>query len=285
MSDVTGDRFPAVLEATGSTTPDATAPRSHGEAQAVRGDGGFRRDIQGLRAVAVVLVLLYHAGVPQLAGGYVGVDVFFVISGFLITGLIVREIERTGRLSLTRFYARRARRLLPATAVVFVAVAALTLVALPAMQWRTVGRDLAASTLYVVNWELAQRSVDYLAADTATSPLQHFWSLAVEEQFYVVWPLLVAMLVWWLRRRSGRVRPGGLTLGLLLIAVPSLVWSVHLTSADPGRAYFVTTTRLWELAVGALLAVNLARVDRVPTATRPDSQAPPRCCQLSVRPR
>ncbi|MCR6648038.1 MAG: acyltransferase [Cellulomonas sp.] len=229
---------------------------------------GFRRDIQGLRAVAVVLVLLYHAGVPGLPGGYVGVDVFFVISGFLITGLIVREIERSGRLSLTRFYARRARRLLPATALVFVAVAAVTVAVLPVSQWRAVAGDMVASALYVVNWRFAELSVDYLAADTASSPLQHFWSLAVEEQFYVVWPLLIVALLWWSRRRSGVPSRGRLALGLLVIALPSLAWSVHLTAADPGRAYFVTTTRLWELTVGALLAVGLTRVGRLPLVVR-----------------
>ncbi len=229
---------------------------------------GFRRDIQGLRAVAVVLVLLYHAGVPGLPGGYVGVDVFFVISGFLITGLIVREIERSGRLSLTRFYARRARRLLPATALVFVAVAAVTVEVLPVSQWRAVAGDMVASALYVVNWRFAELSVDYLAADTASSPLQHFWSLAVEEQFYIVWPLLIVALLWWSRRRSGVLSRGRLALGLLVIALPSLAWSVHLTGADPGRAYFVTTTRLWELTVGALLAVGLTRVGRLPLVVR-----------------
>ena len=230
---------------------------------------GFRRDIQGLRAVAVVLVLLYHAGMPGLPGGYVGVDVFFVISGFLITGLIVREIERTGHLSLTRFYARRARRLLPATALVFVAVAAIALVFLPVSQWRTLAGDMVAASLYVVNWRFASQSVDYLAADTASSPLQHFWSLAVEEQFYVVWPLLILAMLWWARRRSaGPLSRGRLGIGLLVIAVPSLAWSVHLTATNPGQAYFVTTTRLWELAVGALLAVGADRVGRLPVAAR-----------------
>ena len=230
---------------------------------------GFRRDIQGLRAVAVVLVLLYHAGFPGLPGGYVGVDVFFVISGFLITGLIVREIERTGHLSLIRFYARRARRLLPATALVFVAITTITLVFLPVSQWRTVAGDMVAASLYAVNWRFASQSVDYLAADTASSPLQHFWSLAVEEQFYVVWPLLILAMLWWARRRSaGPLSRGRLGIGLLAIAVPSLAWSVHLTSTNPGQAYFVTTTRLWELAVGALLAVGADRVGRLPVAAR-----------------
>jgi peptidoglycan/LPS O-acetylase OafA/YrhL len=230
---------------------------------------GFRGDIQGLRGVAVLLVLLYHAGLPFLPGGFVGVDVFFVLSGFLITGLIVREIESTGRLRLGRFYARRARRLLPATAVVFVAVALITLVALPVTRWETVAGDLVAASLYVVNWTLAGRSVDYLASASADSPLQHFWSLAVEEQFYVLWPLLIVLVVWLLRRLRGQqVTRGHLAVGLLVIAAPSLVWSWHLTATEPGPAYFVTTTRLWELAVGALLAVGAERVARVPQRLR-----------------
>ena len=224
----------------------------------------FRGDIQGLRAVAVGLVLLYHAGVPLLPGGFVGVDVFFVISGFLITGLVVREVERTGRLSLRHFYARRAKRLLPATAVVFVTVAALTLLFLPVTRWRDIAGDIAASSVYLVNWRLADRSVDYLAAESAASPLQHFWSLAVEEQFYIVWPLLIVALFWRWQRGSASRR---LLLGLAVIAVPSFVWSVHLTTANPGAAYFVTTTRLWEMAVGAVLAVVVVHADRLsPTA-------------------
>ena len=226
---------------------------------------GFRPDIQGLRAVAVLLVLGYHAGVPFLGGGYVGVDVFFVISGFLITGLVLREVERTGRLSLRHFYARRAKRLLPATAVVFAAVAVLTVLVLPVTRWRDVAGDLAASAVYLVNWRLADRSVDYLAAGSAASPLQHFWSLAVEEQFYVVWPLLVVALLWW---RGGGDRTRRLLWGLLALAVPSFLWAVHQTAAEPGAAYFVTTTRLWEMAVGALLAVGVARAARVPVAVR-----------------
>lgn len=248
------------------TASTMTEPRTRGRAPGA--SGAFRRDIQGLRAVAVVLVLLYHAGVPMVGGGFVGVDVFFVISGFLITGLILREVESTGGISLSRFYSRRARRLLPATALVFVGVTLITLLLLPVTQWRVIAGDLAASAFYVVNWRLADRSVDYLADDTAASPLQHFWSLAVEEQFYVVWPLLVLALLWWSRRAGGAVSRRRLAGGLLLIALPSLAWSVHLTTADPGRAYFVSTTRAWELALGALLAVGARRLARLPVVVR-----------------
>ncbi len=240
---------------TAATTPVAAS------ASTPSGAPRFRGDIQGLRAVAVLLVLAYHAGMPVLPGGYVGVDVFFVISGFLITGLIVRELERTGRLSLRHFYARRIKRLLPATSVVFVTVAALSLAFLPITRWRDIAGDIASSAVYLVNWRLADRSVDYLASESAASPLQHFWSLAVEEQFYIVWPLLIVALFWRWRRGSLARR---LFWGLLAIAVPSFLWSVYLTAANPGAAYFVTTTRLWEMAIGALLAVVVARTDRIP---------------------
>ncbi|MDM7830699.1 acyltransferase family protein [Cellulomonas edaphi] len=221
-----------------------------------------RPDIQGLRALAVLLVLVYHAGVPWLRGGYVGVDVFFVVSGFLITGLILREIDRTGRLRLGAFYARRMRRLLPATAVVFATVAALTLLVLPVTRWNTTAQDLLASSLYVENWLLARRSVDYLSQGAAASPVQHFWSLGVEEQFYVVWPLtLVALLaVLHVLRRHRPVSRRAIAVGILVIIVPSVLASVVLTDRSPARAYFVTPTRLWELGVGALLAVVAARL-------------------------
>ena len=215
--------------------------------------------------MAVLLVLAYHAGVPFISGGYVGVDVFFVISGFLITGLIVRELETTGRLSLRSFYARRAKRLLPATALVFVATALLTVIVLPLTRWRDIAGDIASSAVYLVNWRLADTSVDYLAAESAASPLQHFWSLAVEEQFYIVWPLLIVALFWLPRRGSVTRR---LFWGLLAMSVPSFLWSIHLTEAAPGAAYFVTTTRLWEMAIGALLAVVVVHTDRIPRSGR-----------------
>ncbi|MFU8875969.1 acyltransferase family protein [Micromonospora sp. SL4-19] len=231
---------------------------------------GFRRDIEGVRALAVLLVMLGHAGVPFLPGGFVGVDVFFVISGFLITGLLVAELERTGRISLVGFYARRAKRLLPAVVVVLVTTLLLTLLFLPQLRWRDTAWDVVASGLYVMNWRLSAQAVDYLNADDAPSALQHFWSLAVEEQFYLVWPLLliaVGVLAARFAARTGRrpLRPLAMV-GLALIAVPSLLWSVHLTGTEPARAYFVTTTRLWELAVGAALAIAAGALARLPRA-------------------
>ena len=225
---------------------------------------GYRPDIEGMRAIAILLVLLYHAGLPFLPGGFIGVDVFFVISGFLITGLLIRELETYGKVSLTRFYARRAKRLLPATGVVLIATAALTWWSHSVVEWRTFGFDIVGSALYVVNWVLAGRAVDYLAEDVGVSPVQHFWSLAVEEQFYIVWPLLLVAVGWWVARRSGARLRAVMLVGILVVIIPSFLWSVYLTGANPERAFFVTTTRLWELGIGAFVAIGSVVWTKVP---------------------
>ncbi|WP_203652763.1 acyltransferase family protein [Demequina activiva] len=216
-----------------------------------------------MRAVAIGLVLVYHAGVTFLPGGFVGVDVFFVISGFLITGMLVAEAEKRGTISLRRFYARRAKRLLPIASVVLVAAAIVTATVLPVSESRTFGVDIAAAALYVVNWTLAGRSVDYAAQDVGASPVLHFWSLSVEEQFYIAWPLLLILVLVLVRKRRSLVRP---TMGvaLLVIVIPSFVWSVVLTGRQDPSAFFVTTTRLWELGIGALLAIATPLVRRLP---------------------
>ncbi|RPF20138.1 acyltransferase family protein [Myceligenerans xiligouense] len=224
---------------------------------------GFRPDIEGLRAVAIGLVLLYHAGWGIVSGGFIGVDVFFVLSGFLITGLLIREVERTGRISLKEFYARRAKRLLPAAALVLAVSALVTWLTGSVVEWATFGGDIVAAAIYLVNWRLAERSVDYLAEGTSQSPVQHFWSLAVEEQFYIVWPLVLLAVVLIVRRTGIRLRPAMAT-GLALVAIPSLVWSVVATANLPAEAFFVTTTRLWELAIGAFVAVGAPLWAKVP---------------------
>lgn len=207
-------------------------------------------------------VLLYHAGVPLIAGGYVGVDVFFVISGYLITGLLLREVRRTGTISITRFYAGRAKRLLPSVAVVLVVVAALAWVMLPPVRRSAVSGEIVAAACYVVNWLLAARSVDYSAVGADVSPVQHFWSLAVEEQFYLVWPVLLIAVAWWARRRGwGVTRPLGVTLGLLTLATFAYGW--YASNADGDWAYFSTVTRGWELGLGGLVAIVFAGPRRV----------------------
>jgi peptidoglycan/LPS O-acetylase OafA/YrhL len=215
--------------------------------------------------VAVGLVLLYHAGIPFVPAGFVGVDVFFVISGFLITGLLVSELQRSGTISLAGFYARRAKRLLPAAAIVLATTTVGTLLFLPQTRWSAVGGDIVSSALYFVNWRLADRSVDYLAEDAAASPVQHFWSLAVEEQYYLVWPLLLLVVAWLARRRRGGSTPNrSLWIGLAAVGLPSLAWSVYYTQHEQASAFFVTTTRMWELAVGAGVALAAARLASMP---------------------
>lgn len=214
--------------------------------------------------MAVLLVMVYHAGLPFLPHGYLGVDVFFVISGYLITGLLLRELAATGHISWPQFLARRARRLLPAAMLVLFAIAVTTWLLIPGRRGREIGGDIVGAAVYVVNWVLAGRSVDYLAKDTQPSPVQHYWSLAVEEQFYVLWPLCLVLLVIALRRLRPRVlalgpghSPSLRAVGVLLaaIAVPSVAYSIWHTATVPAHAYFATTTRVWELGIGAALAI------------------------------
>jgi peptidoglycan/LPS O-acetylase OafA/YrhL len=244
-----------VTAGTGTAAPAGASPAARPRV--------LRGDIEGLRAIAVLMVLLYHAGVPGLSGGFAGVDVFFVISGFLITSQLVSEARRTGTVSLARFYARRARRLLPAASLVLVVTAVAGWLVLPPGRRGELGTDVVGATLYVVNWVFAGREVDYLAEDSAPSLLQHYWSLSVEEQFYVVWPLLI-LLVLWLGRRLRLSLTSGLTLVLGLVVAASLAWSVLATASSPGTAYFATTTRVWQLGVGALLVLLSGRLARLP---------------------
>jgi peptidoglycan/LPS O-acetylase OafA/YrhL len=212
--------------------------------------GGFRPDIEGLRAVAILLVVVYHAGVVWLPGGFVGVDVFFVISGFLIVSQLVREVDSSGGLGVGRFYARRVLRLLPAAAVVL----AVTVVAawwwLPATRLKSVGWDVVAANGYVLNYRLAWLGTDYRTAGGVPSPVQHFWSLGVEEQFYLVVPVLVVLCLVWGRSRRA------LVVVLVVVGGVSLWWSVRSTPVSPVWAYFGAPSRVWELAAGALLAVG-----------------------------
>lgn len=218
--------------------------------------------MEGLRAIAVIMVLLFHLDIGWASGGFAGVDVFFVISGFLITGLLAKEIEKTGRISLLDFYARRAKRLFPAAALVLVTTAILTILILPRTRWQDIGGDIVASAAYFINWRLAARSVDYLAEDVAPSPLQHFWSLAVEEQYYILWPLLLVAALWLIGRR---IRPTMLLMGITAaVGIPSFLYSILHTSSSPATAYFITTTRMWELAIGASIALLARQLATMP---------------------
>ena len=210
---------------------------------------GFRPEIQALRAVAVALVVVFHVWPDALPGGYIGVDVFFVISGFLITGHLFSEVERTGRISLPGFWARRIRRLLPAASVVLLASLVAMLALIPRSLWQQTAVEIGASALYGENWVLAASSVDYLAANGTPTLVQHFWSLSVEEQFYIVWPLLLlaTVLLGSRRRRTVLVALAG-------VFVLSLGYSVSQSGSAAG--YFNTGTRAWEFAAGGLLALS-----------------------------
>ncbi len=208
----------------------------------------FRPDIEGLRGIAILLVLLFHAGLPWTPGGFVGVDVFFVISGFLITGKLWRESQQPGGWNITRFYAWRIRRLLPAA---LVAIAVITLVGLllaAPLDRSELAADGAASALSIANMRFIG-SVDYFAPTTSPSPFLHFWSLSVEEQFYLVWPALIVLLTW----RGGSSRR--LIVALLIGVVASFALSIWLTDASPARAFYLLPTRVWQLGVGGLLAL------------------------------
>ena len=218
------------------------------------GSKGFRPDVEGLRAVAILAVLVCHAGVPFLAGGYVGVDVFFVISGFLITRLLLGEMESRRTVSLRDFYARRAKRLLPLSALLLAVVGVLSIAILSPLRATETSGDIVSSALYVANWHFAAQSVDYFAQGLEPSPVLHLWSLAIEEQFYLVWPGLMLAATWWFRRRGRRVRPI-LGVTVVLIFVSSLLAGILLTDQTPAAAYFSTFGRAWELALGAMLAL------------------------------
>lgn len=227
----------------------------------------LRPEIQALRAAAVLIVVLYHLWPQILTGGFVGVDVFFVISGFLITGQLLREVDSSGGIRLARFWARRARRLLPAALLVLLVSAIAVLVWVPQIFWAQFFRETVASALYVQNWVLAADSVNYLAANNVASAAQHYWSLSVEEQFYLVWPLLIlaAAAIVKFRRGKNKRRTSAVVLSVVVLA--SLVYSIVWTAADPAAAYFITPTRAWEFGAGGLLALVpvgfLARGERV----------------------
>lgn len=220
-----------------------------------------RPEIQALRAVAVGAVVLYHFWPPVVTGGYVGVDVFFAISGFLITAHLLREVDRTGRIGLARFWARRARRLLPASLLVLLVTAVAVLVWVPSIFWTTFFRETIASALYVENWVLAGESVDYLAANNVPTAVQHYWSLSAEEQFYLIWPLLIIAGIWLASRLRRWPRRRSILTILTVVTVASLVSSIVLTTTAPSIAYFITPTRAWEFGLGGLLAVVVDSFD------------------------
>ena len=223
----------------------------------------FQPEIQGLRAVSIVAVVWTHAGLPGLPGGFTGVDVFFVISGFLITRLLIEEIERTGGVDLLSFWARRARRLLPNAYATLIGTILLAILLFPGYDLHALREDVIWSALDVVNFLFAGKHIDYFNLDRPLSPEQHFWSLSVEEQFYIVWPALLFVGGLVLRQ----ARPRALVL-LVTVWCVSLAASIVMTASDPLSAYFHTVTRCWQLATGGLIAAAWPGIIRLPRGLR-----------------
>ncbi|KQZ24549.1 acyltransferase family protein [Microbacterium sp. Root553] len=215
----------------------------------------FRTDLQALRAVAVLAVIVNHMWPEVLPGGYIGVDVFFAISGFLITSHLLRESRSTGKIRLGAFWARRARRLLPAALVVLAVCAIFTVVKMPLPQWQDELYQIGAAAVYVLNWLLSSNSLDYFAQGEAQTLVTHYWSLSVEEQFYIVWPIILLVVAWLTFRRAKRTQVVVTAVVFASIAIVSLAWAVYSNAQTPSAAYFQTTGRAWEFAAGGLVAL------------------------------
>jgi peptidoglycan/LPS O-acetylase OafA/YrhL len=244
------------------TTPIASPPspgRHRVDGTSGSGAAGterrFRPELQGLRALAVMLVVLYHVWVGRVSGG---VDVFFVISGFLLAGQLTRAAER-GRIDVFAYWGKTAKRLLAPTSIVLAGVVLASLAFLPESRWPQTAREILASALFYQNWQLASDSVDYYAAHDSASVVQHLWSLAIQGQFYLAFPLVVVLVALIARRANVDVRRS-VTVALVVLTAASLAYSVFLTATQQQLAYFHSGTRLWEFTLGGLLAVAGASV-------------------------
>lgn len=218
----------------------------------------FRYDIQGLRALAVILVVLNHSQIIPLSGGYIGVDVFFVISGFIITGALLRELEINSRIDMAGFYARRIKRLLPTALLVTIVIVVGTTMIMTPRGSVSVYDDATWANLFAANFRLVATQADYFSQGSLPSPFQHYWSLSVEEQFYVLWPLLligVSLLI-----KQVTQRKVAILLVISSVILVSFIISVSMTITDPLMAYFSPLSRAWELTTGAAIAVTYARI-------------------------
>ncbi len=223
-----------------------------------------RLDIQGLRMLAVVAVILDHT-FSWPSAGYLGVDVFFVISGFIITGLLLRQYDTTGSISFVDFYRRRIKRIMPLALLVLAVTVVASFVLFRAARATSIAWDSIWAALFAGNWRFAITGTDYWAQGSATSPVQHFWSLSVEEQFYFVWPWLLLGLLVLTRRKGGAIIFA--TMGVIVAA--SFCWGIYETLTNPSVAYFSTFSRAWELGLGALIALTTGLLARIPDALRP----------------
>jgi len=230
----------------------------------------MRLDIQGLRMVAVLTVFAFHlTGWPK--GGFVGVDVFFVISGFLITGNLLRSAEKNGNVSFAGFYKARAWRIVPAATVVLILTYVAAVLVFQSYRANQVGIDALFAFAFLSNWWFAANGTDYFALSDTVSPIQHYWSLSIEEQFYMVWPALIFVIGLVVARRAltheHRMRFAGIVMATVVVL--SLGWSLYETATSPTWAYFNTLSRVWELGVGALLATAVGVLGRIPARVKP----------------
>jgi peptidoglycan/LPS O-acetylase OafA/YrhL len=223
----------------------------------------FRPEIEGLRALASILVAVFHIWLRRVSGG---VDVFFVVSGFLITTGLLGQIERGGGVRFALFWGRLVKRLAPAAFTVLGAVVVVSVLLLPKARWKDTLEQILASAGYVENWVLAHNSVDYLAAHVATSPVQHYWALSVQGQFYFTWPILMAGVAL-LARRSGLKLRTAACVAFAAVFVCSMAFSIYITTKNQPFAYFNTLARAWEFSIGGTLAATMPFI-RLPRAAR-----------------
>src|SRR5664280_1528266 len=225
------------------------------------GDRRYRPDVEGLRAIAVLVVILFHAQLAGFSGGFVGVDVFYVISGFVITGVLLRKLEESGSPGFRDFYARRGRRILPASGLVLVATVLASYHWLGFIRGAEVADDSRWCAVFLANWHFLATGTNYFSSQLPPSPLQNFWSLGVEEQFYVVYPAALALCLVGMRRVPVRVKVMTFT---GVVVVISFIWSIHQTSVNPNSAYFSSLTRAWELALGGFVTAGTRYWLRIP---------------------
>lgn len=219
----------------------------------------YRFELDGLRAVAVLLVVLYHAGVSAIPGGYVGVDIFFVLSGYLITSQLWANVLNTGGVAILGFYSRRTRRLVPTAALVILTTLLATWLLLPSTIWKNTAWDGMFSAFSLANYRFASQASDYFQLGVSPSAFLHFWSLCVEEQFYLIWPLVIAVVTFqWLKNKKPSTKVAKtILIGVLgSITLTSLALNIILSQSDQPLAFFGLSTRAWELGVGSLLALG-----------------------------